>query len=155
MSSKLLGFFILKRDRLIIFDTNNLVEINNKLTKNERVSRKSVIDRLFLEGKSFVVYPLRVVYLVNVPEQIAEQAIMVSVSKKKFKRAVKRNYIKRRVKEAYRLQKGGVILPEGVSNVSIAFLYLSNELKSFDQLFAKMEEVIVQLNNKLCSEELL
>ncbi len=123
------------------------------LPKSERISRKSIIDKLFAKGgQSFVVYPLRVVYITSVGEQDAESAILISVSKKRFKRAVKRNYIKRRIKEAYRLNKHKLILPPGITNISIAFLYLSTDLKSFETINKKMVELIEQLNQKLCSE---
>jgi ribonuclease P protein component, eubacterial len=122
------------------------------LPKAERISRKLVIDKLFTKGTSFVVYPIRVVYVTSTEEQEAQAAMMVSVSKKKFKRAVKRNYIKRRIKEAYRLNKHLLQVPESVGNISIAFIYLSGGLKSFDSLNQKMEEVMLQLNEKLCSE---
>ena len=122
------------------------------LPKAERISRKLVIDKLFTKGTSFVVYPIRVVYVTSTEEQEAQAAMMVSVSKKKFKRAVKRNYIKRRIKEAYRLNKHLLQVPESVGNISIAFIYLSGGLKSFDSLNQKMEEIMLQLNEKLCSE---
>ncbi|MDP4269855.1 MAG: ribonuclease P protein component [Bacteroidota bacterium] len=122
------------------------------LPKAERISRKLVIDKLFTKGTSFVVYPIRVVYVTSTEEQEAQAAMMISVSKKKFKRAVKRNYIKRRIKEAYRLNKHLLQVPESVGNISIAFIYLSGGLKSFDSLNQKMEEIMLQLNEKLCSE---
>ena len=64
-----------------------------KLTKEERISSKIEIDRLFTEGNSFIVYPLRVVYIENASpkEKGVNVSIMASMPKKKFKRAVKRN----------------------------------------------------------------
>jgi len=123
------------------------------LPKSERISRKHILDKLFVDGKSFVVYPLRVVYLTCLEQQEEPAAMMVSVSKRKFKRAVKRNYIKRRVREAYRLNKHRLQLPLQIQNIAIAFLYLSTELKSFETLNSRMEVVMDQLNKKLCSEE--
>ncbi len=126
---------------------------SHTLSKAERISRKLIIDKLFTKnGQSFVVYPLRVVYITSIEEQDADAAILISVSKKRFKRAVKRNYLKRRIKEAYRLNKHLLILPPGVTNISIAFLYLSSELKNFETINKKMVELIEQLNQKLCSE---
>lgn len=123
------------------------------LPKSERISRKLILDKLFVDGKSFVVYPLRVVYLTCLEQQEVSAAMMVSVSKRKFKRAVKRNYIKRRVREAYRLNKHKLQLPFQIQNIAIAFLYLSTEVKSFETLNSRMEVVMDQLNKKLCSEE--
>jgi len=121
----------------------------NNLPKDERVSRKLIIDKLFTGSKSFVVYPLRVVYLISAPEQTAEKAVLISVSKRRFKRAVKRNLLKRRIREAYRLNKHALQLPEGVSCISIAFLYISKEVSDFQDLDRKMKEIIERLNRQL------
>ena len=71
------------------------------LSKEERLSWKRYIDLLFAKGQSFVAFPLRVVYLsVEKEETLAPVSILISVPKKKFRRAVKRNLIKRQVREA-------------------------------------------------------
>ena len=74
------------------------------LGKKERLSSKILIERLFSGGsKSFPAFPLRVVYMpVEPSEQDAAASILISVPKKRFKRAVKRNLVKRQVREAYR-----------------------------------------------------
>ena len=61
------------------------------LSKEERLSWKRYIDLLFEKGQSFVAFPLRVVYLPMEEEMPARASFLVSVPKKKFKRAVKRN----------------------------------------------------------------
>jgi ribonuclease P protein component len=126
--------------------------MNFTLNKSERISRKLIIDRLFMEGKSFVAYPLRVVYIANVENQDVPLAMLVSVSKKRFKRAVKRNLIKRRVREAFRLNKHGLKLPQEIQNVAVAFIYLSTDLADFSVINRKMEEINLQINRRLCSE---
>ena len=73
----------------------------NTLHKAERLNRKKVIEKMFAGGsRSFSLFPLRVVWL-PVEELAAPVSILVSVSKRRFKRAVKRNRVKRRVREAY------------------------------------------------------
>ena len=64
------------------------------LSKEERLSWKRYIDLLFEKGQSFVAFPLRVVYLPMEEEMPARASFLVSVPKKKFKRAVKRNYVR-------------------------------------------------------------
>lgn len=66
------------------------------LGKKERLSSKILIERLFSGGsKSFPAFPLRVVYMpVEPSEQDAAASILISVPKKRFKRAVKRNLVK-------------------------------------------------------------
>ena len=82
-----------------------MVNKRYSLSKEERLSWKRYIDQLFAEGQSFVAFPLRVVYLPLEEQMQAPVSILISVSKKKFKRAVKRNLIKRQVREAYRVRK--------------------------------------------------
>ena len=77
----------------------------NTLRKSERLDKKKVIEKMFAGGsRSFSVFPLRVVYL-PVEELEAPVSILVSVSKRRFKRAVKRNRVKRQIREAYRKNK--------------------------------------------------
>src|ERR1700742_3332466 len=73
--------------------------------KEERLCNKRLIDGLFHNGSSFLCYPYRVQWaFTNEPQQWPAQVVL-SVSKKRFKRAVDRNLIKRRMREAYRLHK--------------------------------------------------
>ncbi|QNK61467.1 ribonuclease P protein component [Pedobacter sp. PAMC26386] len=80
-------------------------------TKEERLCSRKLLDLLFKNGSSFLVYPFRVSYLF-VPEKNAFPVqVVVNVSKKRFKRAHDRNLIKRRIREAYRLQKSSTLYP--------------------------------------------
>lgn len=72
--------------------------------KTERLKSEIAISALFREGASFMAYPLRVVWIA-LPEMGAPAQVAVSVSKKHFKTAVVRNTLKRRIREAYRLNK--------------------------------------------------
>lgn len=112
------------------------------LSKEERLSWKRYIDLLFAEGQSFVAFPLRVIYLMIEEETPAPASILVSVPKKKFKRAVKRNRIKRQVREAYRIHKYDLIDPlvEKNKHILIAFLYLDKEIHPF----ATMEKAMLK-----------
>ena len=77
----------------------------NTFTKEERLCSRKFIDLLFKNGSSFLLYPFRVSYLlVETPHEYPVQ-VVINVSKKRYKRAVDRNLIKRRTREAYRLQK--------------------------------------------------
>jgi ribonuclease P protein component len=73
----------------------------------EKLKSRKSIEELFAQGRSFPAYPLRVVYRFLPAEQGSIQA-GVSVSKRYFKKAVDRNRLKRLMREAYRLQKGGL-----------------------------------------------
>ena len=82
-----------------------MITEHNTLSKSERLNKKLVIDRLFAGGsKSLLAFPLRVVYMPVEPEG-ERTSILISVPKKRFRRAVKRNRVKRQVREAYRKNK--------------------------------------------------
>ncbi|MBQ8529637.1 MAG: ribonuclease P protein component [Parabacteroides sp.] len=119
------------------------------LSKEERLSWKRYIDLLFAKGQSFVAFPLRVVYL-PVEESVAPVSILVSVPKKKFKRAVKRNLIKRQVREAYRIHKYTLVDPLTIQSkhLLVAFLYLDKETHPFSMIEKAMVKALGILSNK-------
>lgn len=110
------------------------------LSKPERLSWKRYIDLLFAEGQSFIAFPLRVVYLYTEEEMPAPVSLLISVPKKRFKRAVKRNFIKRQVRETYRVRKYDLIEPlkEKKKSLLVAFLYVDKE----EHVFADMEKAM-------------
>lgn len=97
----------------------------NTFSKSERLYKRSLIEELFSnENRSFVSYPLRVIFM-PMEEADAPTAILISVSKRKFKLAVRRNRVKRQIREAYRLNKS---LLNTDKHWLIAFIYLSDAL---------------------------
>ena len=121
------------------------------LSKAERLSSKRYVDRLFLNGQSFIAYPLRVVYL-PIEEVLGVPAsFLVSVPKKKFKRAVKRNLIKRQVREAYRVHKQELYdsLVLSGKQLLVAFIYLDKEIVSFPEIEKAMTKAIRLLQEKV------
>jgi ribonuclease P protein component len=121
------------------------------LSKEERLSWKRYIDLLFAKGQSFVAFPLRVVYLPVEEDSLAPVSILISVPKKKFKRAVKRNLIKRQIREVYRVRKYTLIDPlvEKNSRMLVAFLYLDKEIRSFAEMEKAMTKALTTLVNKV------
>jgi ribonuclease P protein component len=121
------------------------------LSKEERLSWKRYIDQLFAKGQSFVAFPLRVVYLPVEEDSLAPVSILISVPKKKFKRAVKRNLIKRQIREVYRVRKYTLIDPlvEKNSRILVAFLYLDKEIRSFAEMEKAMTKALTTLVNKV------
>jgi len=130
----------------------------NGLAKKERISSKTEIELLFTKGSSFFIYPLKVVYFekaCEVEEEKPVVSIMVSVSKKKFKRAVKRNRLKRLIKESYRLNKSlliGKIINQPRS-VSVGFIYLAHEEKTYSEIESAMQEALEILSAKVTEIE--
>ncbi len=81
-------------------------------SKQERLSSVKDIETLFKKGKSLFVFPLKVIFISSKTQQhtkekeiISSPRLLISVSKRNFKRAVDRNRIKRQIREGYRLQK--------------------------------------------------
>lgn len=129
--------------------------VNNKkytLPKEERLSWKRYIDQLFAEGQSFIAFPLRVVFLYVESEELPTVSIIASVSKKRFKRAVKRNYIKRLIRESYRLKKHDLIEPlkEANKKLLVGFLYVDKEIPEFKDMEKAMNKAFNILKEKAC-----
>lgn len=107
----------------------------HSFSKSERLCSKTLIEELLTSELSFVKYPYRIVFKDSSLPGTFPARMAISVSKKKFKRAVKRNYIKRLTKEAYRLHKSGLyekILPG--HTLDILFIYLDYELPSYTRV---------------------
>lgn len=78
--------------------------------KEERLKSKKLISLLFSKGRSLTVYPLKIVYLKNEDARNDESILFsCTVPKKSFKKAITRNLLKRRIREAYRLEKNHII----------------------------------------------
>ena len=130
-----------------------------KLSKWERICSRTQLERLFTGGKSksFSVFPLRVVYLLTDQpdgdlQHEAPVKMMVSVSKRHFKRAVKRNRVKRQVREAYRLNKEIVVSAMADSpnrQLLLGFIWMSDELHDTDTVERSMQVLLKRVADKL------
>lgn len=114
--------------------------------KSEHLCNKTLFEELVSSKSSFVKYPFRIVMKESSLKGDYPARMAISVSKKKFKRAVKRNYIKRLTREAYRLNK-----PEFYANIApgrtidILFIYLDTNLPAY----AKTEKAIKSALQKI------
>lgn len=123
----------------------------NTLHKAERLNSKIIIDKMFTGGvsHSFSIYPLRVVFM-SVGEREMPVSILISVPKKRFKRAVKRNRVKRRIREAYRKNKGELLnlLERKKQGLAISFIYLSDRLISSAEIEDKIKILLARIAEK-------
>ena len=108
------------------------------LSKSERLCGKKAVEALFGQGKGGVKGCLRYRYLLRGDQEPSR--ILVSVPKRSFKRAVKRNLLKRRIRESYRRQKA--LLPAGTD---ILFIYISAEVLPYADIYADMTAVLSSL----------
>lgn len=117
-------------------------------SKSERLCNKTLFEELIAsENNSFVKYPFRIVMKESSQKGEYPARMAISVSKKKFKRAVKRNYIKRLTREAYRLNK-----PEFYENIApgrtidILFIYLDNKLPAHGKTEKAMKSALQKIS---------
>jgi ribonuclease P protein component len=117
-------------------------------TKDERLSKEKTIKELFEKGSSFYLYPFKVIHIPN-PDKGANaiNQVLISVSSRQFKRAVDRNKIKRRIREAYRLQKE--VLNTKSEKAIFTFIYTAKEILPYAELKEKVLMAMTKLNTKL------
>lgn len=142
----------------------------NSLSKQERLKSRKEINELLLKGKSTFGFPFKAVYYVygdvepvdgeNSEKNNAEEdspfagkiQIMVSVPKKNFKRAVMRNLLKRRTREAYRLNKRLISLQPG-KHVNILFVYIAKTELSYTTIEKAMCNVLCKIKEAVNEED--
>lgn len=127
----------------------------NTLHKVERLDKKKIIEKMFAGGsRSFSVFPLRVVYL-PVEELEADASILISVSKRRFKRAVKRNRVKRQIRESYRINKHELlnVLAKRKCRLAIAFIYLSDQLVESSIIEDRMRIALARITEKMAAPD--
>ena len=110
------------------------------LSKDERLHGRNDISRLVAEGKFGAVPHMKFCFI---PENgLPYSRILVSVPKKLFKRAVKRNLLKRRLRESYRLQKE--TLQEG-KGLDIMFVYNTKEILTFKEIYGPVGQILAKV----------
>ena len=132
-----------------------ILKQNNIFPKSEHLCGEKNLTRLFTQGKAFIAYPLRVVYLFEERKNADEIAkIVVITSKKRHKKAVDRNRLKRLMREAYRLNKHDfcAILQEKNKQALVAFHYVADEKMPFAEVEKKMKRALEKLTDLMVDE---
>lgn len=126
--------------------------------KSERLTHKKIIISLFQKDSELVAqqffYPFRLLYRSS-DLNLDSTQVLISVPKRKFKKSVDRNLIKRRTREAYRLTKPKF---QGLDYKKlpdiIGFIYIGNDIESFDLIQKKMYQIFIAItkNENLAHE---
>lgn len=115
--------------------------MDRSFPRKEKLKSRKLIETVFSEGAAVSKYPLKLVYLsATLPEEVPVQ-VAVSVPKRRFKKAVDRNRIKRLMRESWRLQKSQWI-PELKSPYAFMFIYTGKELPEQQELSKKMQQLM-------------
>ncbi|GAC1418626.1 MAG: ribonuclease P protein component [Flavisolibacter sp.] len=124
------------------------------LAKNNRLKSRKQINDLFISGKTFTLFPLRVLYKFTAAPQSTILKTGVTVSKKNFKRAVDRNRIKRLLRESYRVQKNSLLSSLQVNQKSgfIFFVYSDKVICTFNELHQTMGKSLNLLEKAILNE---
>jgi ribonuclease P protein component len=116
--------------------------------KEERLCNKKLIDGLFHNGSSFLCYPYKASWMLADGGQEFPVQIVFSVAKKRYKRAVDRNLVKRRMREAYRLNKQAQlydVLNGAGKKLVLSISYIGKEISPYDFFEKKMLKLLTQL----------
>ncbi len=120
--------------------------------KAERLCSKKMFDALFSEGHSFLVYPIKIVYTQISTEGDYPAKVAFAVSKKLFKKAVLRNLLKRRMREAYRVNKQCLGEIPGNQKPGIIFIYVGKEALDYSKIEQSMKRALTKLGSRFPSK---
>lgn len=139
-----------------------------KFGKEERLRHKILVDGVFAHGASLYDYPLRLNYRAftsdeldrtfraDVPDRIGRLQMLVTVPKRKRKHAVDRVLMRRRIREAYRLNRLPLLeraAEKGIRTLSLAFVYLHDDNMPYDKIERKMQRLLGKLNDLISRED--
>ncbi|HBG40867.1 MAG TPA: ribonuclease P protein component [Porphyromonadaceae bacterium] len=122
--------------------------------KEERVTGLKRIENLFANGQSFIAYPFRVIFVETDFPASTPISMMVSIPKKRIRSAVGRNQMKRRLREAYRLNKhlfDPLLIPGGL-HLDIAFVYVKDDLSEFTDVQKSVQKAVRNIQERLLTD---
>ena len=117
--------------------------------KEEKLKSRKLIEHLFDKGQSLSAFPLKVLY--DYTENTVQLQAGVTISSRRFKKAVDRNRVKRILREAYRLQKLPLqnLLQQQNLSLALFFIYTGKELPVFADVYEKMKIILQKLESNI------
>ncbi|MEG0499040.1 MAG: ribonuclease P protein component [Alistipes sp.] len=118
------------------------------LPHSERLRSLGAIRRMFDNGQSGFVYPFRYVWYAEADE-VGSVEVLFSVPKKFHKRANKRNLLRRRTKEAYRLRKQALHAAAANANLDMALIYSTKEVLPYKTIENALRKIMEQIAERM------
>jgi ribonuclease P protein component len=120
------------------------------LPKSERLHGHTAVANLFSKGKSFYHHPFKVVVFEAIADESPHLRILISVPRRKFKKAVDRNRCKRLCREAWRVQKNELMQQLSSQNIrlDVALIYTSGRILPFAEISRKIKVILQRLKEE-------
>ena len=111
--------------------------------RQEKLKSAKIIASLFQQGSSLFSFPVKLVYLpISEDTKITNHQFSVSVPKRKFKKAVDRNRIKRLLRESYRINKN---LINNLSPLAMMAIYVADKELTFQEVENSIKKILIRL----------
>src|SRR5690606_19868903 len=118
--------------------------MNESFPSSEKLKSKILIEKLFSEGKYLKRYPLKLIYTPIGKGEINTHKTGVTVTKRNFKKAVQRNFIKRLMREA--LRKNKYLVDNNLERkFALMFIYTGNEIPGYNKISTAVVELLKDL----------
>ena len=114
----------------------------NKFLKSERLRSKIEIDKLFKNNNTFFFYPFKVIW--NIEKMNTHTSVLISIPKKKIRRSIARNQLKRYIRESYRINKN--ILKDSIP-LKFGIIYSSENNYEFNFLDERIKLILSRLKH--------